>query len=209
LGAIILAALAPVLHANPEAGIIWVDAHADINTPTTSSSGNIHGMPVAFLLNLENMRSIAGFDWMKRVPQLDPSRIVYIGLRDVDPGERTILKNLGIKAFSMNEVDKHGIANVMDMAIHHVVGREERPIHLSFDLDSVAPLIAASTGTRVRGGLTYREAFYIMESCAESSLLCSLDLVEVNPGIGTELEIKETVDMALGLIRTALGNKIV
>ena len=119
--------------------------YSDINTPESSDSGNIHGMPVAFLLGLES--GIPEFDWVK--PILRPSRIVYIGLRDVDAGEKRILRDNGIKAFSMHEVDKYGIGTVVEMALDHVNPKRDLPIHLSFDVDALDPSVAPSTGTPV------------------------------------------------------------
>lgn len=130
----------------PDACVIWVDAHADINTPETTESGNIHGMPVAFLLGLGE--PVPEFSWIK--PILTPQRIVYIGLRDVDAGEKRILREHGIKAFSMHEVDKYGIGRVVEMALDHVNPSRDKPIHLSFDVDALDPTVAPSTGTPVR-----------------------------------------------------------
>lgn len=197
-----------VLDAHPETGVIWVDAHADINTPKTSASGNVHGMPVAFLMNIDNSRDIPGFQWMKSVPILKPYRLVYVGLRDIDDGERNFIKQLGIKAFTMVEIDKFGIASVMEQAMDHLSNRTQRPIHLSFDIDSVDPLYARATGTRVRGGLSYREAFYLVEAVSETGLLCSMDLVEVNPILGNESDVGDTIDLATGLICSGLGSVI-
>jgi arginase len=130
---------------HPDAVLIWIDAHADINTPETTASGNIHGCPVAFLMGLAG--HVPGFEWLK--PCLRPDRIVYIGLRDIDPPEKKILRTLGIKAFSMHEVDKYGIGKVMDMALDHVNPNRDRPIHLSFDVDALDPTVAPSTGESV------------------------------------------------------------
>ncbi|KAI0690578.1 hypothetical protein BC835DRAFT_1363861, partial [Cytidiella melzeri] len=127
----------------PDACVIWVDAHADINTALTTDTGNIHGMPVSFLLGLGP--AISEFSWIK--PVLKPNHIVYIGLRDVDAGEKRILKENGIKAFSMHEVDRYGIGHVVEMALDHVNPTRERPIHLSFDVDALDPTVAPSTGT--------------------------------------------------------------
>lgn len=140
------------LSSHPDLGLIWVDAHADINTPLTTESGNLHGCPVSFLLGMQDSR-IPPFDWLPGPAKkfLDPKRLVYIGLRDVDPPERKILKDLGIKAYSMFEVDKYGIGTVVDMALDYLndgqKGKRERPIHLSFDVDAMDPTVAASTGT--------------------------------------------------------------
>eukprot|EP00461_Guttulinopsis_vulgaris_P001950 UN01951 len=209
---IAMGSIAGVLKARPNTGIIWVDAHADINTPFTSETGNIHGMPVAFLMKHPHVANIAMFEWLKEYPTLDPRRIVYIGLRDVDAGEKRILRQSGIKAFTMQDVDKFGIGQVMAKAIEHLTNdrRLDIPIHLSLDIDGVDPLFAPATGTRVFGGLSYREAYYICEALAETGLLASMDLVEVNPSLGETPEASErTVKIANGLIAAALGNRII
>ncbi|EDQ89232.1 uncharacterized protein MONBRDRAFT_37086, partial [Monosiga brevicollis MX1] len=177
--------IAGQLLVRPETGVIWVDAHADINTPALSGSGNMHGMPLAFLSRLVAPEEVPGFDWLKRVPALDPStQLVYIGLRDVDKPERDIIRQHNIKAFTMSHVDKFGIGKVMEMALDHL---GERPLHLSYDIDACDPAIAPSTGTAVRGGLTYREAHYVAEAANETHRLASMDLVEVNPTFNGEM----------------------
>lgn len=178
----------------------------DINTPQVSESGNIHGMPVAFLMRLIDPLKYPGWEWLAKVPPLRPQQIVYIGLRDVDAAERIILKDLGITCFSMQHVDKYGIGRVMEMTMDHLHGR---PIHCSYDIDGVDPAIAPSTGTAVRGGLTFREAHYLVEAISESGNLGSLDMVEVNPELGSSPEdARHTVDMGLALISSALGSRI-
>ncbi|KDE05345.1 arginase [Microbotryum lychnidis-dioicae p1A1 Lamole] len=192
--------------AYPEAALIWIDAHADINTPLTTPSGNLHGCPVSFLMGLPGTspREIPEFGWCK--PVLKPSRIVYIGLRDIDSGERKILKENNIKCFSMFHVDKYGIGKVVDMALEHV-GRD-RPLHLSFDVDAMDPEVAPSTGTAVRGGLTFREGHYICEALAETGNLVSLDLMEVNPSLGDDLSVAQTISVGRSLVRCALGETL-
>ena len=208
---IAVGSIAAILKARPDTAIIWVDAHADINPPRASGSGNIHGMVLSFLMDLEESRKIPGFEWLdlEGVPKLDPQRLVYIGLRDLDWAEKQIIKSLGIRAFTMMDVDRLGIASVMQGALEHVVGRVDRPLHLTFDIDSIDPMYAPSTGTRVSGGLSYREAYFICEMAAESGLLGSMDIVEVNPWINEEASgHNKTVDMAVGLCASAMGNKI-
>ncbi|EQC31536.1 arginase [Saprolegnia diclina VS20] len=201
--------LAGLLRAHPDAGIIWVDAHADINTPTTSDSGNMHGMPISFLMqNLVDSSKVPGFEWLANGPVLKPEQLVYIALRDVDQGEKRILKDLGIKAFCMQSVDRYGIGKTMEMALDHLCGEKERPLHMSYDIDAVDPVDAPSTGTRVRGGLTWREANYVAEAVAETNLLVGLDMVEVNPSLAPGKGADLTVDMALLLIGSALGRRI-
>ncbi|DAZ93912.1 TPA: hypothetical protein N0F65_010114 [Lagenidium giganteum] len=201
--------LAGLLSVHPDAGVIWVDAHADINTPQVSQSGNMHGMPLSFLMSgLVDNSKIPGLEWLANGPTMNPDQLVYIGLRDVDAGERRIIHELGIKAFSMQEVDRYGIGKTMEMALDHLNGKKQRPLHMSYDIDAVDPLIAPSTGTKVRGGLTWREAHYVAEAAAETNMLCGLDMVEVNPTLAPGTGAQITVDMALLLIGSALGNRI-
>ncbi|QIW99828.1 hypothetical protein AMS68_005346 [Peltaster fructicola] len=188
-----------------EIAVIWVDAHADINTPETSDSGNIHGMPVAFLTGLATEKEDAPFGWIKEEHRLNLKKLVYIGLRDVDRGEKKILREHGIKAFSMHDIDRYGIGRVMEMALGWI--GTDTPIHLSFDVDALDPMYAPSTGTPVRGGLTLREGDYIAECVHETGSLVALDLVEVNPS----LEIagaQETVRAGVSIVRCALGDTL-
>ncbi|KAF2115207.1 hypothetical protein BDV96DRAFT_493168 [Lophiotrema nucula] len=188
-----------------ELAVIWVDAHADINTPETSESGNIHGMPVAFLTGLATEDRPEVFGWLEPHHRLSTTKLVYIGLRDIDKGEKKILKEHGIKAFSMHDIDRHGIGKVMDMALGWI-GRDT-PIHLSFDVDALDPMWAPSTGTPVRGGLTLREGDFIAECVAETGSLIALDLVEVNPSLD-ELGASDTVRAGCSIVRCALGDTL-
>lgn len=199
-----LGTVSGTLSTYPNACVIWIDAHADINTTETTDTGNIHGMPVSFLLGIGS--KIPDFAWVK--PLLRPDRIVYIGLRDVDVGEKQILRKNNIKAFSMHEVDKYGIGKVVDMALDHVNPRRDRPIHLSFDVDALDPSVAPSTGTPVRGGLTFREGHYICEAIAETGLLVALDLMEVNPSLEDAVSVQQTVTVGCSLVRSALGETL-
>ncbi|KAF8350603.1 arginase [Amanita rubescens] len=192
------------LSAYPEACVIWIDAHADINSVETTESGNIHGMPVSFLLGIGS--KVDEFAWCK--PLLKPERLVYIGLRDVDVGEKRTLKQHNIKAFTMHEVDKYGIGKVMEMALDHVNPNRDRPIHLSFDVDALDPSVAPSTGTPVRGGLTFREGHYICEAISETGLLVALDLMEVNPSLADVQSVQQTVAVGCSLVRSALGETL-
>lgn len=185
--------------------VIWVDAHADINTPETSDSGNIHGMPVSFLTGLATDDNEDTFGWIKDHHRLSLKKLVYIGLRDIDKGEKKILKEHGVKAFSMHDIDRHGIGKVMDMALGWI--GTDTPIHLSFDVDALDPQWAPSTGTPVRGGLTLREGDFIAECVAETGSLIALDLVEVNPSL-EEAGASETVRAGVSLVRCALGDTL-
>ncbi|KAJ5776801.1 Arginase [Penicillium odoratum] len=188
-----------------EIGVIWVDAHADINIPEMSPSGNIHGMPMAFLTRLarEDRRDI--FGWLQDEHIVSTRKLVYIGLRDVDRGEKKLLREHGIKAFSMHDIDRHGIGRVVEMALAHI--GNDTPIHLSFDVDALDPQWAPSTGTPVRGGLTLREGDFICEAVHETGNLIAMDLVEVNPSLES-VGAAETIRAGCSLVRSALGDTL-
>ncbi|KAI8457673.1 arginase [Phakopsora pachyrhizi] len=200
--------LSGTLSAYPDACVIWVDAHADINTPESTESGNLHGCPVSFLLtSLHAGKDFEPFEWIK--PSLRPDRLVYIGLRDIDANEKKILRENNIKCYTMYEVDKYGIGKVVEMAIEAVNKDLNRPIHLSFDVDALDPSVAPSTGTPVRGGLTFREGHYICESIYETGCLVALDLMEVNPSLKThESDALKTLSVGQSLVRAALGETL-
>jgi len=170
-------------------GVVWIDAHSDINTPESSSSGNVHGMPLWFALQ-------NGF--------ADPHRTVQIGLRDVDAAEKATLREQGIKAFSMSDIDRLGMTHVMEEAIE-IAGAGDAPIHASFDMDAIDPSEAPGTGTPVKGGLSYREAHLLMEMLAESRQLGSIEMVEINPILDDR---NQTAALAVGLICSGLGKSI-
>ena len=200
--AISMATVAGSVHAAPHArtGVVWVDAHADLNTPDTSPSGNLHGMPVAHLLGLGDPRLLDIWGGGRVV---DPSDVVYIGLRSLDPAERDRIGELGIRAFTMKEIDQQGIAAVAADALAHL-GAADR-IHVSFDADALDPAVAPGVGTPVPGGLSYREAHLLMELLADDGRVASLDLVEVNPILDLRNEsARVMVEMAASL----LGKKI-
>ncbi len=157
-------------------GVLWVDAHADLNTPSTSPSGNIHGMPLAHLLGLgdERLTGVWGGG-----PVLRPEDVVLVGLRSIDPPERALIHDLGLTAFTMKDVDQRGMATVAAEALERLSGTER--IHVSFDADALDPDLAPGVGTPVKGGLSYREAHLLMELVSDSGRAASLDLVEVNP----------------------------
>ncbi|PKY08379.1 Ureohydrolase [Aspergillus campestris IBT 28561] len=185
--------------------IIWVDAHADINIPEMSPSGNIHGMPMAFLTRLAREEQKDIFGWLRDEHIVSTRKVVYIGLRDVDRGEKQILREHGIKAFSMHDVDRYGIGRVVEMALAHV--GNDTPIHLSFDVDALDPQWAPSTGTPVRGGLTLREGDFICECVHGTGNLVSMDLVEVNPSL-EEVGATDTIRTGCSLVRSALGDTL-
>ncbi|KAM3595241.1 uncharacterized protein V6R79_020431 [Siganus canaliculatus] len=190
----------------PDLCLIWVDAHPDLNTPMTSPSKNLHGLPVTFMLKelQDEMQNIPGFSWMK--PFLTSRDLVYIGLRDIDRGEHHNLRNLGIQYFTMRDIDRLGIHRVMEATFDHLLARKQRPIHLSFDIDAFDPTLAPATGTPVNGGLTYREGIYITEEIHNTGLLSAMDLVEVNPLLGATREaVEATASLAVDVIASSLG----
>ncbi len=181
-------------------GVVWIDAHGDLNTPATSPSGNVHGMVLAAALGL------AG-DSFKRdgwpLPAVEPGKLALVGVRSLDDGERELLRTLDAKIFTMSEVDRIGVEPCMREAIAHAAGAAF--LHLSLDLDVVDPDYAPGVGTPVRGGLSYREAHLAMETVAESGLLDSMDVVEVNPILDRE---NATGQLAVELVASALGARI-
>jgi len=170
-----------ILKARPDTVVIWVDAHADINTPETSFSGNLHGMPVAAQLGLFDFATLPGFGWIEN--RLQPENFAYIGLRDLDPFEKEALHQLKIPSFTMHSLDQLGIGEVMKQVMEAVNPNYDRPIHLSFDIDSIDPKFAPSTGTVADGGISLREAHFICEFLANTNCLTSMDMAEVNPSI--------------------------
>ncbi|XP_040922740.1 arginase-1 [Toxotes jaculatrix] len=189
-----------------ELSVVWVDAHADINTPLTSPTGNIHGQPLSYLLRelQSKIPVLPNFSWIK--PCVSAKDLVYIGLRDVDPGEHYILKLLGVKVFSMSEVDQLGVPRVMEETCDYLSARVKKPIHLSYDIDAIDPSVTPATGTPVVGGLTYREGVYITEHLCQTGLLSAVDMVEVNPLRGrTEEDVQSTVSTAVDLLLGCFG----
>jgi arginase len=182
-------------------GLIWVDAHGDMNTPETSGSGNVHGMPLAALLGAEPMElaRIGG-----EGPAVQPAHTVLVGIRNLDEIEKKHVRGSRVHVFTMKDVDRLGIAQVMERALA-IAGRGTGGVHVSFDLDVCDPSIAPGVGTAVKGGLDYREAHVVMEMAAESGRLISLDLVEVNP----TLDIRNTTaELGTELALSAMGKQI-
>lgn len=186
----------------PKLGVIWFDAHGDINTDQISPSGNIHGMPVATLMGLGAKELL---EIGKKEAILDPSRIVYIGSRDLDWGERDMLKEHGIKVFTMHEVDYYGITKVMEESLKHL-GQECDQIHVSFDMDVLDPEIAPGTGTKVPGGMGYREAHLSLELVAKTEKLVSLEIVETNPTLD---HANKTAKAAVALAGSLMGEWLI
>ncbi len=182
-------------------GVFWIDAHGDFNTPQSSPSGNIHGMPLAVCMGLGPRELVSvGGSWRK----VEPKHVAIIGLRNVDKGERANLLRYGANIFTMEEIDKHGIHEIMKNAFRRVA-RHVDYLHVSFDLDSVDPVYAPGVGTPVKGGLDYREAHLIMEMLAESGKMTSLEVVEVNPILDTR---NQSAEFAVELVQSAFGKKI-
>ena len=182
-------------------GLIWVDAHADMNTPETSPSGNIHGMSLAVLLGRGHPRltGVGGGPAAVR-----PENTSILGARELDPGERALVKELGVRVFTMSEIDERGIAVCMDEALARA-NDGTSGFHLSFDLDSLDPREAPGVGTPVQGGLTYREGHLVCEKAADTGRLVSLEIVELNPVLDDR---NHTARLAVGLVASALGQSI-
>lgn len=199
---IAIGSIAGILQHKRNPGIIWFDAHADINTEETSPTGNIHGMPVAVSLGFghERLLAIGGKD-----KNINPEKIVYIGCRDVDAGEKKFLKELGITVFTMHEVDRYGMAEIIGRAIN-IAGSDTDGIHVSFDVDSLDPMLVEGTGTRVPGGLTYRESNFALEMIALTGKLISAEFVEVNPLIDHK---NRTAKTAVALMGSLLGEWLI
>ena len=182
-------------------GLLWIDAHGDMNTPATSISGNVHGMPLAALLGPEpsDLSTIGGFS-----PKVLPAHTVLIGVRNLDEREKVAVRDSHVHVFTMKDIDRQGIASIVEQAVD-LAGNGTAGIHVSFDLDACDPGIAPGVGTPVKGGLDYREAHMVMEIVADSGLLTSLDLVEVNPTLDVR---NTTAQLGAELAASALGMKI-
>jgi arginase len=185
-----------------KAGVIWVDAHTDMNTPETSPSGNVHGMPLACLIGTgpDELVNLFGF-----APKVDPSNVVLLGIRDVDQTERDLVRRSGVTCFTMREIDERGMRTVMSEALE-IANRGTSGFHLSLDLDAVDPGYAPGVGTPVSGGMTYREAHLAMEMAADDGRMIAMEVVEVNPVID---EVNRTANLAVELILSAMGKKII
>jgi arginase len=182
-------------------GLLWVDAHGDMNTPATSLSGNVHGMPLAALLGPEPAE-------LSRIgttsPKVLPAHTVIIGVRNLDEREKVAVRDSHVHVFTMKDIDRQGIASIVEQAIN-LAGNGTAGIHVSFDMDVCDPLIAPGVGTPVKGGLDYREAHMVMEIVADSGLLTSLDMVEANPTLDLQ---NSTAQLGTELVLSALGMKI-
>ena len=195
-----LGTLGGLASAHGPGGVVWIDAHADINTPETSPSGNVHGMPLAAALGLAG----DGFEsdaWS--LPAVDPQRVALLGIRELDEGERRLLRAAGVRVYTMSEIDRIGIERAVSETLDRVAGHGF--VHVSLDMDALDPEVAPGVGTPVRGGLTYREAHLLLELVAESGVARSLEVVEVNPILDRE---NTTASTAVELVASALGKTI-
>jgi arginase len=197
---IALGTLGGLAAAHGAGGVLWFDAHGDLNTPKTSPSGNVHGMPLAAALGLAD--DVFGSEaWP--LPAIDPARVALLGVRSLDAGERNLVRELGVSVYTMTDLDRRGVEPVVREALELV--SDASFVHVSLDMDVVDPDVAPGVGTPVRGGLSYREAHFAMELVAESGLLGSMDVVEVNPILDRE---NATAALAVELVASALGETI-
>lgn len=182
-------------------GIIWIDAHADMNTPESSPSGNVHGMPLACCIGRGPRELTHIFDY---APKVDGRNVALVGIRDVDQRERDIIRESGVTAFTMRDIDERGLTSVMEKAIA-IANNRTQGFHVSLDMDSVDPDEAPGVGTPVRGGMTYREAHLAMETICDCTRMLSMEVVEVNPVFD---EANRTALLAVELVMSAMGKKI-
>lgn len=182
-------------------GVIWFDAHGDLNTEETSPSGNIHGMPLAVSLGLGHSKLVNILDY---APKVKPENIVIVGARSLDPGEKELIKEKGMKVYTMHEIDRLGMSYVMEDAITYLKKKTDG-VHLSLDLDGLDPSEAPGVGTPVMGGMTYRESHLAMEMIAEANILTSAEFVEVNPILDDK---NKTATVAVELMGSLFGEKL-
>jgi arginase len=182
-------------------GLIWIDAHADMNTPESSPSGNVHGMPLACCIGQGPRELTEIFDYS---PKVEGINVVLVGIRDVDQSERDVVRASGVTAFTMRDIDERGLRAVMEQAIA-IASSGTAGFHLSLDMDSVDPDEAPGVGTPVRGGMTYREAHLAMETICDCSRMLSMEIVEVNPVLDSA---NRTASLGVELVMSAMGKKI-
>lgn len=196
-----IGSVAGVRQRHENLGVIWYDAHPDLNTQETSPSGNIHGMPLAVNLGMghSKLTEIRG-----TVPKIKPENVVIIGARSIDEGERQIIKEKGIKVYTMHEIDRIGMTKVIEETIKYLENSTDG-VHLSFDLDGIDPLEAPGVGTPVLGGISYRESHLALEMLAESEIITSAEFVEINPILDNK---NQTADVAVALVTSLLGKKL-
>ncbi|MDJ0657435.1 MAG: arginase [Xanthomonadales bacterium] len=182
-------------------GLLWFDAHGDMNTPETSPSGNIHGMPLAHVLGhgLPELVNLAGFS-----PMVKPENVALVGIRDIDDGERAVIRRSGIHAYTMREIDEKGMATVAQEVID-VLTNGTAGFHVSFDVDGCDPSVIPGSGTLVPGGVNFRETHLLLENCADSRQMVSMEVVELNPFLDNG---NASAERALGMIQSAFGKRI-
>jgi arginase len=195
-----LGTLGGLVDGSEPGGVLWVDAHGDLNRPETSPTGNVHGMVLAAAMGLGG----PAFEGSGlAIPSVDPSRVALVGVRSLDDGERGLLRDLNATVFTMSDIDRLGIERAVTESLAKVDGPGF--VHVSLDMDALDPDVAPGVGTPVRGGLSYREAHLAMELVAESGAMTSLEVVEVNPILDRE---NETAELAVELVASALGARI-
>ena len=194
-----LGTLGDLAQARGSGGVLWIDAHGDLNSPDTSPSGNVHGMVLAAALGLAGPAFADGWG----LPAVERGRVALVGVRSLDDGERELLRELDAKVFTMSDVDRLGVERAVRESLAHIAGPGF--VHVSLDMDAVDPDVAPGVGTPVRGGLSYREAHLALELVAESGLASSLDVVEVNPILDRE---NETAKLAVELVGSDFGARI-
>ncbi len=197
---IAMGTLAGLARGTAPGGVLWIDAHGDLNTPEDSPSGNVHGMPLAAAIG-EAEELFEPEAW--GFPAVDPDRVALVGTRDLDVGERERIRRLGIRVFTMSDIDRVGIERAVRESLAHIAGPGF--VHVSLDMDALDPEVAPGVGTPVRGGLSYREAHLALELVSESGLANSFEVVEVNPILDRE---NATAALAVELVASALGKKI-
>lgn len=191
---------------NNEMCVVWVDAHADINTVKSTKTGNFHGMPVSFLIKqVQQTFSDPNRGYLPLNPCIDAKNFAFIGLRDVEFSELEIIRKTKIIHFTTQDIDKLGIHEVVSRTLDQINPNLKRKIHVSFDIDAIDPIWAPSTGTAVPAGLTLREGLCIGEEIFATNMLCGLDLVEVNPKIGDQSDVKKTIQSTIEIILSFLG----
>jgi arginase len=198
-----VAGLAEFYHRqNQKVGLIWMDAHTDINTPGTSPSGNVHGMPLGAIMGLGPAELANIYGW---APKIAPENCVLVGIRDVDVHEKENVRRAGIQVYTMRDIDERGMRTVMEEALRHA-GRGTAGYHVSLDMDWLDPEDAPGVGTPVEGGATYREGHLAMEIIADHGRMLSFEIVEVNPVLD---ERNQTAELAVELAMSAFGKKII
>ncbi|WP_059104801.1 arginase [Shouchella shacheensis] len=182
-------------------GVIWYDAHPDLNTEETSPSGNIHGMPLAVNIGVghPSLTNLGGL-----APKIKPENVVIIGARSIDEGEKELIKEKGINVYTMHDLDRRGMTRIIEETIAYLASRTDG-VHLSFDLDSIDPVDAPGVGTPILGGISYRESHLALEMLAESELITSAEFVEINPILDNK---NQTADVAVALVTSLLGKKL-